>query len=436
MGYEMYYRDMNRLNNEYHSLMDQAATVSLSNNNAPTRMEAKLYQRAAEICAQGAANSTKDLQTQWMERQRECEHNIRRIVQALNPSLLHRGSSALESSAPEPEAQREAAAGTGDNRAKEAAKPAAGKPKKKTSGSDVISQDTVDSWFKPAPKQSFEQVAGMDALKKQMERIVQDVGNSELNAQLEMETVQSFFFYGLPGCGKTFIVEAFAHELVEKYGYKYMKLSGSDIHESLVGVSEKIIHRMFEEARKNAPCILFVDEIDGVCVNRSTPNLPAHVTSATNAFLTGFNELSDAEEQVIFVGATNHPKNVDSAMLDRVEMLAVTLPDTDARANYFRMQLDHIIQLEEGFSYEEMGEECYHFNYRDLKKLTSRLKKEIKTCVGEQYGDDQKAVEAIRSGEFRMSRELFLNVFQGYPLRPKDEAELLAWASQVESDLG
>ena len=87
MARDIYYRDMNRLNNEYHSLMDQAASVSLSNSGAPTRAEAKLYQRAAEICAQGAANSTRELQTQWMERQRECEQNIRRIVQALNPDI-------------------------------------------------------------------------------------------------------------------------------------------------------------------------------------------------------------------------------------------------------------------------------------------------------------------------------------------------------------
>ena len=94
MARDIYYRDMNRLNNEYHSLMDQAASVSLSNSGAPTRAEAKLYQRAAEICAQGAANSTRELQTQWMERQRECEQNIRRIVQALNPDILRRSRQA------------------------------------------------------------------------------------------------------------------------------------------------------------------------------------------------------------------------------------------------------------------------------------------------------------------------------------------------------
>lgn len=431
MARDIYYRDMNRLNNEYHSLMDQAASVSLSNSGAPTRAEAKLYQRAAEICAQGAANSTRELQTQWMERQRECEQNIRRIVQALNPDILRRSRQA--DAAP----NRAAAEPAADSRGAEDKKPGSEAKKAKRSKNDVISEETIASWFKDPPKQTFEQVAGMEDLKKQMERIVLDIGNSELNTLLEMETVQSFFFYGLPGCGKTFLVEAFANELVSKYGFKYMSLSGSDIHESLVGVTEKIIERMFLEARKNAPCILFVDEIDGVCVNRNSPNLPAHVTSATNAFLTGFNDMSKAEEQIIFIGATNHPKNVDPAMLDRVEMIAVSLPDTDARANYFRMQLGHIIQLEEGLTYEEMSEECFNFSYRDLRKLTSRVKKEIKTRVGEVYGnDDTAAVEAIRNGTFRLDRDTFLSIRDRYPLQPKDESEMFAWASQMEKDLG
>ena len=435
MARDMYYRDMNRLNNEYHALMDQAASVSLSNSGVPTRAEARLYQRAAEICAQGAANSTQELQIKWMERQRECEQNIRHIVQALNPDILRRSRPAADASAAvsnQPKAEPEAGnRGAGDK------KPVRDGKKEKRSKSDVISEETVASWFKDPPRQTFEQVAGMEDLKRQMERIVLDIGNSELNALLEMETVQSFFFYGLPGCGKTFLVEAFANELVSKYGFKYMSLSGSDIHESLVGVTEKIIDRMFEEARKNAPCILFVDEIDGVCVNRNSPNLPAHVTSATNAFLTGFNDMSKAEEQIIFIGATNHPKNVDPAMLDRVEMIAVSLPDINARANYFRMQLDHIIQLEEGFTYEEMSEECFHFSYRDLRKLTSRVKKEIKTRVGEVYGNnDAAAAEAIRNGSFRLERETFLAVRDGYPLQPKDESEMFEWASQMEKDLG
>lgn len=147
--------------------------------------------------------------------------------------------------------------------------------------------------------------------------------------------------------------------------------------------------------------------------------------------------MSKAEEQIIFIGATNHPKNVDPAMLDRVEMIAVSLPDIDARANYFRMQLDHIIQLEEGFTYEEMSEECFSFSYRDLRKLTSRVKKEIKTRVGEVYGNnDAAAAEAIRNGTFRLERETFFAVRDGYRLQPKDESEMFAWASQMEKDLG
>ena len=84
-----------------------------------------------------------------------------------------------------------------------------------------------------------------------------------------------------------------------------------------------------------------------------------------------------------------------------------------------------------------MSEECFNFSYRDLRKLTSRVKKEIKTRVGEVYGnDDTAAVEAIRNGTFRLDRDTFLSIRNGYPLQPKDESEMFAWASQMEKDLG
>ena len=100
---------------------------------------------------------------------------------------------------------------------------------------------------------------------------VQDIASEELNEYLDISTVQSFFFYGPPGCGKTFIIKAFAHELMQK-GYRYMKLESSDVHSKFSGEADKIVKRAFAEALEE-PTILFMDEIDGICQSRSMPNL-------------------------------------------------------------------------------------------------------------------------------------------------------------------
>ena len=417
-----YIREINRLDNEYHSLQNQALAVNMANAGNVSREEGKLYQKAAEICAKAAAMSVGAAQDRWIERQVECESELRHIVEILNPRAIREmgASSGKE-------------AGTGEKETGGSGKAAPRAADKK----DEISEETVASWFKETPKNGFEGVAGMEELKTLMERIIRDIGNASLNAFFEMETVQSFFFYGLPGCGKTFLLEAFAHELIKRFGFKYMSLSGADIHESLVGRTEKIIKRMFEEAEKNAPCILFIDEIDGVCGNRKKSHQPAHVISATNQFLTSYNDLIKSDKQVIFIGATNNPEDVDIAMLDRVELIEVSLPDQEARANYFKMRLEHILKNETGFTYEHMGEATGDFNYRDLRKFVARLKKELVTEVGVCYGNDtEEAKEAMRNGVFCLKEDVFKKVREEYHLLPKDMSHMKKWAQSAMEELG
>ncbi len=442
-----YIREINRLDNEYHSLRNQAMAANMANGGAVSREEGKLYQKAAEVCARAASMSVGAAQDRWIERQIDCEGELRHIVEILNPRAVKNMEAAAEAKKKSGTASgRQTEGGTtggapGNASGNASGNPAAGGGKASgnpaAGGRDEISEETVASWFREAPKTGFECVAGMEGLKALMERIIRDIGNASLNAFFEMETVQSFFFYGLPGCGKTFLLEAFAHELIERFDFKYMCLSGADIHESLVGRTEKIIKRMFEEAEKNAPCILFIDEIDGVCGNRKKSHQPAHVISATNQFLTSYNDLIKSDKQVIFIGATNNPEDVDIAMLDRVELIEVELPDAAARANYFRMRLEHIIRNEEGFSYEDMAGQTEDFNYRDLRKFTARLKKELVTEIGVSYGNDTAAAtEAMKNNVFCLRGETFKKVREEYHLLPKDTGHLKQWAQSAMEELG
>ncbi|MCC8063911.1 MAG: ATP-binding protein [Clostridiales bacterium] len=403
-------RTINRLNNEYRAYVYEAETIRSMKKEA-SREEGLNYQRAAQICGQLATMTTGAEAQRWMRCQTMCQEKMREIWKDLFPEE-------------ETEAEAEPAA---SDEPEEEKKPAPAKPaaKKKAAAKDDVSDATVEKWFKPDPGYGFDEVAGMDDVKKLLSDCVRDVSMSALNDYLGMPTVQSFFFYGPPGCGKTFIIEAFAHELMQQ-GYKYMSLATADIHSKFSGEADKIVRRAFEEAAKNAPCILFMDEVDGICQNRSIANLSDFNMQLTTTFLTSFNQLQKAnrdKKSVIFIGATNYPANVDTAMLDRVELVQIPLPDQAARAHAFRKKFGDIIQLEDGFDWSDMADctECY--NQRDINRVSTKLLNLIRTSVAEGCADGESAVTRLQNGSFRLTRELFETAKASYVPSPKDDIE-------------
>ena len=202
---------------------------------------------------------------------------------------------------------------------------------------------------------------------------------------------------GPPGCGKTYIVEAFAHELMDQ-DYKFISILGSDIISKYVGAAEKSVTRLFEEAVNNAPCIVFIDEIDSLCKNRSLPNLPEYAANITTSFLTGYNRIHSEDSKVIFIAATNYPNRVDAAMLDRAEIIRLPLPDKEARKAAFVRYFEGIVQLKKGLTFDLMAEKTWRFNYRDIERLTSALKLALFHDVLDLFGDQGLAIEALTSG--------------------------------------
>ena len=301
---------------------------------------------------------------------------------------------------------------------------------------DAISDEEVASWFAKKPTHGFDQVAGMKDLIERLSNCALGAQWNKIKAFLKMPTVHTYFFYGLPGCGKTFIANAFAHELMNEK-YHYMTLTGGKIMSSKVGVAEKTIERVFEEAKKNAPCILFIDEIDGVCADRSDDNTPQYARSLTTSFLTGYNSLKqfekDSDKKIIFIAATNYPELVDSAMLDRAELIYVEIPDQEARCHSFKLKYSDIFQLEDGFDYMEMAERTDGYNYRDLDRLEEHLKDKVFSYLRSNYVSEDEAYEALVNGEFRLTREMFEEAFDAYEPTPKDREKeaMQKWREKV-----
>src|SRR3984885_4487303 len=181
-------------------------------------------------------------------------------------------------------------------------------------------------------------VAGMTEVKKRLEAaFLAPMRNPELRKLYGKSLRGGLLLYGPPGCGKTFIARAVAGEL----GAKFIAVSFADIIDMFVGQSERNIHELFEIARRNAPCVLFLDEVDAIGQKRSqlrhTP-----MRSAVNQLLLELDDISGNNEGVFLLAATNHPWDVDSALrrpgrFDRT--LLVLPPDAAAREGGFRAHL-------------------------------------------------------------------------------------------------
>jgi AAA+ superfamily predicted ATPase len=181
-------------------------------------------------------------------------------------------------------------------------------------------------------------VAGMTEVKQRLEAaFLAPMRNPELRRLYGKSLRGGLLLYGPPGCGKTFIARAVAGEL----GAKFIAVSFADIIDMFVGQSERNIHELFEIARRNAPCVLFLDEVDAIGQKRSqlrhTP-----MRSAVNQLLLELDDVAGANDGVFLLAATNHPWDVDSALrrpgrFDRT--LLVLPPDSTAREGVFRYHL-------------------------------------------------------------------------------------------------
>ena len=392
------------------AIYEQQAEDEYRTKGRHTKQECIYLQQAADLRQEMATISTGGVQEYQQRKKRELDMRIREIVGILNPELLRRFDAGQVKKGGSAKAGTKAGTGAASG---------AGGTAAAAKGKD--SDIDVSKWFKEIPLHTFEDVAGMDDLKEKLRQCVVDTRVGQLKEYLGIPRLHSFFFIGPPGCGKTYIVEAFAHELMEQ-NYKYISLTGSDILSRYVGDAEKIVSRMFQEAEENAPCILFVDEIDGVCKNRSLPNLPEHAATLTTAFLEGFNRINERKDPktIIFIGATNYPGKVDNAMMDRVELIRVPFPDRGAREHAIRRQFKEILQFDADCSYDFMAEATEMYNYRDIVRLCNRLKNEIVRDIMTKYSDEESAINALKDCSYMVERKQFETAKQNCLPAPKD----------------
>jgi SpoVK/Ycf46/Vps4 family AAA+-type ATPase len=181
-------------------------------------------------------------------------------------------------------------------------------------------------------------VAGMVEVKKRLQAaFLAPMNNPELRKLYGKSLRGGLLLYGPPGCGKTFIARAIAGEL----GAKFISVGLNDVLEMWIGSSERNLHEAFASARKAAPCVIFLDEIDALGHKRSQLRNSA-MRGAVNQLLTELDGVREANDGVFVLAATNHPWDVDGALrrpgrFDRT--LLVLPPDEPAREGVLRYHL-------------------------------------------------------------------------------------------------
>ena len=201
-------------------------------------------------------------------------------------------------------------------------------------------EEELDSRFLQKPTINFSDVGGMEAVKKEIElKIIKPQLHPELYKAFGKKVGGGILLYGPPGCGKTFIAKATAGQV----NAKFISVGLNDILDMWIGNSEKNLHEIFELARQNTPCVLFIDEIDALGASRSDMKQSSG-RHLINQFLQELDGIDSTNEGVLIIGATNTPWNLDPAFrrpgrFDRI--VFVPPPDVPSRESILRLKLNN-----------------------------------------------------------------------------------------------
>jgi len=189
---------------------------------------------------------------------------------------------------------------------------------------------------------TFDDVAGIDEAREELEEIVEFLRDPTRFSKLGGQIPKGALLVGSPGTGKTLLARAIAGEA----GVPFFTISGSDFVEMFVGVGASRVRDMFEQAKKNAPCIVFIDEIDAVGRHRGhgLGNSNDEREQTLNQLLVEMDGF-EANEGIIIIAATNRPDVLDPALLrpgrfDR--QVVVPIPDIEGREKILSVHMKKV----------------------------------------------------------------------------------------------
>ncbi len=216
------------------------------------------------------------------------------------------------------------------------------------------------------PRVTYEDIGGMKHIIQRVRELIElPLRHPELFKRLGIEPPKGILLYGPPGCGKTLLAKAVANE-AEAY---FIAINGPEIMSKFYGESEQRLREIFEQAKKNAPAIIFIDEIDAIAPKRDevVGEVERRVVAQLLALMDGLESRGD----VIVIAATNRPNALDPALrrpgrFDRE--IEIPLPDKQGRLEILQIHTRGV-PLADDVDLEKLAEMTHGYTGADLAAL-------------------------------------------------------------------
>lgn len=244
---------------------------------------------------------------------------------------------------------------------------------KKTDQTEDEEDDDLKKWqTAEIPKIKFSDVAGLEDVKKAITiRMINPIKYPDKYKMYGKKTGGGVLLYGPPGTGKTMIAKAIANEV----GAKFYAVKGSDIVSKWVGDSEKNINSLFQEANKQDRAIIFIDEMDSLIGRRG---LDTHNDKRVNEFLQQIDGFAGRNPNLLLLGATNRPWDIDSAAMRSgrfSQKIYLPLPDAPARKFMIEKNMKGV-PVAKDFDIDRIVEQTEMYSGADIEELCDRAKDE------------------------------------------------------------
>ena len=256
------------------------------------------------------------------------------------------------------------------------------------------------------PDVTWEDIGGLEDVKKNLqEMILYPIEHPDKFHKFGMSPSKGVLFYGPPGCGKTLLAKAVAHECSSNF----ISIKGPELLTMWFGESEANVREVFDKARGAAPCVLFFDELDSVGIARGSSQGDAGGAGdrVLNQLLTEMDGVG-SKKNLFFIGATNRPDILDEALIrpGRLDQLIyIPLPDKPSRVSVIKavlrkspiapnINMDFLGDLTDGFTGADITELCQRATKAAIRE-SIEADEQRKALMKENPDGDQAMAEAM-----------------------------------------
>lgn len=231
----------------------------------------------------------------------------------------------------------------------------------------------IDEGENQEPKYTFDDVVGLDHIKATLNKVLEYIKNPERFDRAQIPPERGYLFTGLPGTGKSFVAEAFGGEI-----RKIFKEIGRSKDElgfysfSAEFINKKGFGWLMDLAKKEAPCVIFIDEIDLLCLQRGSNNnsvLLSEFLSSMSGVLS-----KESGKQVVILAATNRPEHLDRALRRRGrfgKIIHFELPTIAERKSFFVKKLSPLLPDINSVNIDRLAEQTEGRTYEELTAMTN-----------------------------------------------------------------